>query len=174
MDELKIIAILFGMTKPSKCKYLFVLILSCLLISSCFASAIATKEDNKDIKSIIKDGSFLYFNYFDDAEIVTDENAKTVEHTLKLRADEDYAYNIIKITEDKNETAGFRNVSYKLMLDQSKGVLVVEGKYKTEDTLDGYVTKDIIEKLVASTDEFKKVVLNQNALKPSSVSMDIF
>lgn len=165
---------MFFMRSLNFVKKIAILPLCLLVMVSCFAGESATEDDNKDIKKIIKDGSFLFFNYFGDAGIKESEGLDDYEWTLKLRADEDYAYNIVKVSIAKEDKGGFYDISYTLMLDQSKGKLEVSGEYKTRDNVEKYISSDIVEKLVENTECFDKVVLNNKTLDPKTVEMDIF
>lgn len=144
------------------------------MVISCFASESASEDEIKDIKKILKDGSFLFFNYFDAAEIKESESNGNYNWTLKLRADEDYAYNIVKVSIAKEDKGGFYDISYNLMLDQSKGKLEVSGEYKTREDVEKYISSNIVEKVVSNTEVFDKVVLNGKRIDPNSVEMDIF
>ena len=122
----------------------------------------------------MRDGDFLYRNYFEKDKVEESEDSKNLIYTIKLRAEDEYKYNTVIVKFSKKQTTFYRNVQYELSLSQSKGDLEYEGQFITDDDIESYIDKDIIEKLVTSTEEVKKVVLNGDRFDVGSVTRDIF
>lgn len=155
-------------------KQIAIALLCVVLLFSCSHSREATKEDNKNIKKILKDGNFLYSNYFSEDLITVSEANDDYIYRMKLRADEEYEYNYVEVKISKESVGEYYNIEYTLDLSQSKGKLNVSGDYITSADIEGYVDGDIIEKLVNNSNEFSSVVLNGEKIREDSVSMDIF
>ena len=157
------------MSKRRKFVYYSLCVFILFIISSCFVEKEATKDENKDIRKIMRDGYFLYRNCFSDALIDKSEDSKSIIYTIKLKAEDEYEYNIVKAKFSKEKTTFYREVEYDLSLSQKNGNLEYSGAFITEDSIESYICSDIINKLVASTQDVNKVVLNKKRLDPNSV-----
>ena len=162
------------MSRTKKIVFFTLLISLLFMLFSCYLEKKASSDDNKNIKKIMRDGDFLYRNYFEKDKVEESEDSKNLIYTIKLRAEDEYKYNTVIVKFSKKQTTFYRNVQYELSLSQSKGDLEYEGQFITDDDIESYIDKDIIEKLVTSTEEVKKVVLNGDRFDVGSVTRDIF
>lgn len=153
-------------------KYCSILLLL-ILLTSCIIPRTATKDDEKTLKSILKDSDFLYRNYFDDASIEMDDKGDTYLYTLKLRADEEYEYNTLRIRISKDRRGPYNDGTYILDLSQRKGKLTIRGTFITREESNDFIDENIINKLTTSTDKIKTIKLNKNILKSNSVDIDV-
>ena len=141
---------------------------------SCIGGRVATEEDNKNIRKIIKDANFLYSNFFDDSIVEKSEDKNELIYTIKLRAEEEYDFNSVLVNISKDKITFYREIEYKLILSQSKGNLEYSGSFITSKDIDEVLNADIIKTLISSTEKVDRIVLNGSRLKVSTVTKDIF
>ena len=161
------------MNRFKKLAYSVLLFSLLLMLFSCYLERKATADDNKNIKRIMKDGDFLYRNFFSKADVEKSEDSKDYIYTIKLRAEKDYDYNTVVAKFSKKQTTFYRDVEYDLSLSQSKGTLEYGREFITDSEIESYIDGDIINKLLSSTEHVDKVVLNGERLDADSVTTDL-